>query len=291
MKKTKEPYFYIAPSLIIIIIFMIVPIFLTAFFSFTNANMLTFRKFNFDVVGFSNYLRFFQSSNIKDVMISTFIYLLGCVVFVYIGGLFVALLLNQNLKLKPLFRGILIIPWAIPQVVLALLWKWMLNSQYGVLKYFLLSIGIVSKDFTFLGSSIWAMVSLLIVSLWRQYPIAAVMLLAGLKSIPADLYEAASIDGANYFQKLFYITLPGLKYVSSVLILLLSVWSIGNFVVIWLITAGGPADTTAVVSIFSYLNAFKFGKLGYGAAIGVIGLIISLLITVFYYKLFMASKK
>jgi multiple sugar transport system permease protein len=286
MKREKEAYFYIIPALVIIFVFVVVPVLTSLFYSFTDARILTIRRFDFNFVGFSNYWRFFQTTGFKRVMVSTFLYLFGSVVFVYIIGLFVALLLNQKLKLRPLIRGIVIIPWAIPQVVMVLIWRWMLNSQFGIIKYILESTGIVSGDFTFLGDANWAMFSVILVTVWRQYPIATIMLLSGLKTIPEELYEASSIDGANYFQKLLHITLPNLKYISSILILLLAVWSIGNFVIIWLLTGGGPADSTAVLSVFSYLQAFKFGNLGYGAAIGAIGLIISLLITAFYYRLF-----
>jgi multiple sugar transport system permease protein len=291
MKRTKEPYLYIAPALIVIIIFMVIPVFLTMFYSFTDARILGASRYGFNFVGGSNYVRFFQSSGSARVLLATFIYLLGSVVFVYIIGLIIALMLNQDLKLKPLFRGLVIIPWAMPPVVTVMIWRWILNSQFGILKYFVETTGIVSENFTFLGDADWAMLSAVLVTIWKQYPIAAIFLLSGLKTIPDELYEASSIDGAGYFQKLFYITLPNLKYISSILLLLLAVWSIGNFVIIWLLTGGGPADSTAVISIFSYLHAFKFGNLGYGASIGVIGLIISLIITAFYYMLFLLREK
>ena len=105
-----------------------------------------------------------------------------------------------------------------------------------------------------------------------------------MKTIPADLYEAAEIDGANTWQRFLHITMPGLKYVSSVLILLLVIWSFTNFVIIWMLTMGGPADRTATLSIFTYLNAFKFNKLGYGAAIGVICMVVSLILSIIYSK-------
>jgi len=287
----KEPYLFIAPALLIIFIFMLVPIFLTVFLSVTDANILTVRNLDFDFIGFSNYLQFLRSGIFENVVTSTIIFVFGSVILTYVFGMYVAILLNQAIRLKPIFRGILILPWAVPQVVLVLIWKWMVNPQYGVLKYFLVGPGLVSEDFTFLGNPNFAMLTILIVSLWRSYPLASVILLAGLKTIPEELYEAASIDGANPFQKFIFITLPGLRYVSSVLVLLLTIWSVGNFVIIWLMTGGGPADRTAVLAIYSYINAFKFTKLGYGAAIGMIALLFSLAISIIYYRLFMQRQE
>jgi len=287
----KEPYLFIAPALLVIFIFMLVPIFLTVFLSVTDANILTVRNLDFDFIGFSNYLQFLRSGIFENVVTSTIIFVFGSVILTYVFGMYVAILLNQAIRLKPIFRGILILPWAVPQVVLVLIWKWMVNPQYGVLKYFLVGPGLVSEDFTFLGNPNFAMITILIVSLWRSYPLASVILLAGLKTIPEELYEAASIDGANPFQKFIFITLPGLRYVSSVLVLLLTIWSVGNFVIIWLMTGGGPADRTAVLAIYSYINAFKFTKLGYGAAIGMIALLFSLAISIIYYRLFMQRQE
>ena len=287
----KEPYLFIAPALLVIFIFMLVPIFLTVFLSVTDANILTVRNLDFDFIGFSNYLQFLRSGIFENVVTSTIIFVFGSVILTYVFGMYVAILLNQAIRLKPIFRGILILPWAVPQVVLVLIWKWMVNPQYGVLKYFLVGPGLVSEDFTFLGNPNFAMLTILIVSLWRSYPLASVILLAGLKTIPEELYEAASIDGANPFQKFIFITLPGLRYVSSVLVLLLTIWSVGNFVIIWLMTGGGPADRTAVLAIYSYINAFKFTKLGYGAAIGMIALLFSLAISIIYYRLFMLRQE
>jgi ABC-type sugar transport system permease subunit len=112
------------------------------------------------------------------------------------------------------------------------------------------------------------------------------MLMAGMKGIPKELYEAASIDGANAWRKFAHITLPGLRHVTYGLILLLTIWSFGNFIIVWLMTQGGPSDSTAVLTVYTYLNAFKFNNLGYGAAIGVVCLLLSLLFSALYYRVF-----
>jgi multiple sugar transport system permease protein len=281
------PYTLLLPAIIIILSIFITPIIQAILLSFTETSLVSFREQKF--VGLSNYINFFTSVDFSTTIKATLIFVIGNVFLTYVVGLTAALLLNLNLKPSILFRGIFILPWAVPQVVLAIVWKWMINPQYGIINYFLniFSFGLIPKDISFLNNYKTALIVIIVITVWRQYPIACIMLLAGIKSIPNQLYEAAAVDGANSVKKFFYITLPGLRYVTAVLLLLLTIWSFGNFVIIWLMTQGGPADRTATLPIFSYINAFLFNKVGYGAAIGVLCLIISLTISILYYVFFM----
>jgi ABC-type sugar transport system permease subunit len=272
----------LAPAMLMILLILLIPIALSFGLSLTDANLLTWTKGKF--IGLKNYLDFFKEDSFYKIVRATFIFVVGGVIFTYVVGLAVAVLLNNPVRLRFVFRGIIIIPWVVPQVVLVLIWQWMINPQYGVINYFLSTIGLIPQGFSWLTSPEYAIITLLVITIWRQYPLATIILLAGLKTIPEELYDAASVDGANGIQTFFNITLPGLRYVSSVLILLLTIWSFGNFVVIWLMTMGGPADNTAMLTIWSYLNAFKFNKLGYGAAVGILCLLISLIISILYYQ-------
>ena len=169
------------------------------------------------------------------------------------------------------------------------MWKWMFNPKFGVINFFLSALHILPADFSWFSSFTFGMIAILATTLWKQYPLAFLILLAGMQSIDRVLYEAAAVDGATPFQKFRHITLPGLRYVTTVLILLLTIWHFGNFVIVWLMTQGGPADSTATLTIFTYLNAFKFHKLGYGATIGVIILIVCFVFTGIYYRLFVKN--
>ncbi|MFC2159732.1 carbohydrate ABC transporter permease [Actinomycetota bacterium] len=286
-KVEKSPYFLLAPGMIIIFIFVLLPIFLAIFLSITDISLLGMRNLNFNFVGIDNYSKFLTSADFRTVIWSTIFFVIGSVFLSYTIGMLVAVLLNQKIRALPLFRGLLILPWAVPQVVVSIIWKWMINPQYGIINYIGHKFGLIPEGFSFLGHPQFAMITILITIAWRSYPLSAVMLLAGMKTIPEELYEAASIDGASPMQRFLHITIPGLRYITSVLILLLTIWSIGNFIFIWVMTQGGPANNTAILAIFSYLSAFKFGKLGYGAAIGVIALMVSLIVSVIYYKVFM----
>ncbi|MDR3141850.1 MAG: sugar ABC transporter permease [Tannerellaceae bacterium] len=279
---TYTPYLLSAPSILLISFILIVPIFYAIYLSFTDAMLLTVNNANF--VGLKNYKTFLTSTSMSRVFSATISYVILGVFFTYFVGLGTALLLNMPLKGKLIFRVILILPWVIPQVVLALIWKWMLNPQYGVINYMLTSIGVIDEPISWFTNPMFAMITILLVTIWKQYPLSCLILFAGMKSIDPDLYEAASIDGAGAWKKFISITMPGLRYVTSVLLLLAIIWSFTNFVIIWILTAGGPVDRTATLSIYTYLNAFKLNKLGYGATVGVMCLIVSFIISVIYYK-------
>jgi ABC-type sugar transport system permease subunit len=279
-----EPYLFAAPAALLLFIAIVLPIFYAIFISLSDAKLLSLSSAHF--IGIKNYFDFFTSTSSLKVFQATFVFVVLGVVFTYCVGMGMALVLNLPLKMAWLFRGIIILPWVVPQVVLVLIWKWMLNPQYGIINYLFSHIGLIPANFSWFGGAVMALVAVTLVTVWKQYPLACLMLLAGMKTIPGELHEAAQIDGANSIQRFWHVTLPGLRYVSSVLLLLLTIWSFANFVVIWLLTKGGPADRTATLSIFTYLNAFKYNKFGYGAAIGVMCLIISVVVTIIYFWLF-----
>ncbi len=289
--KAYTPYLLSGPALLIMILFLILPMFFAIALSFTDASLLSYAAGKYTTVGVKNYITFLTSPSFPKVLSSTFVYVVLGVTLTFLVGLGTALLLNMKLRASFFFRGALILPWIIPQVVLVLIWKWMLNPRYGVVNQLLSSLGVIDANFSWFTAPGIAIFVLMLVTVWKQYPLACLILLAGLKGIPEDTYEAARIDGANVFQRFWYITLPGLRYVSKVLIMLLTIWSFTNFTIIWVLTKGGPADSTATISIFTYLNAFQFNKLGYGAAVGVVGLLITLAFSVVYYLIAMRKSE
>lgn len=280
-----SPYYLILPSVILLIVFFLVPIVGAIRLTFTSANILTLGHAPF--VGLKNYVDFLAGGSFFMVLRSTVLYVIFGVSLTFILGLMAALLMNREFWGKGLARTLLILPWAVPQVVLVIIWRWMLNPHYGIVNYFLHLFGAVPPDFSWFSSPSFAMAGILSATVWKQYPLSMLILLAGLQTIPLDLYDASSVDGATGFQKFRFITLPGLRYMSSVLLLLLTIWHFGNFVIIWLMTGGGPADQTATLTIFTYLNAFRFGKFGYGAAIGVFILLCCLIFAAAYYRVFL----
>ena len=189
-------------------------------------------------------------------------------------GFIIASLVNRPLKGRSVFRGILILPWIFPDVVVALLWKWIFNTQNGILNAFLQHLGLVNAPVTWLSSASTAMLCVIFVSIWKGFPLVMVQLLAGLQTIPEDLYEAAKIDGANAFQRFRYVTIPSLKPIISTVLILDTVWVFKQFTLVYIQTSGGPGSATMVSAIEIYKRAFSYFEFGYASAESVFILVI-----------------
>ena len=276
------PYMLILPTLLMLGGIFLYPIIIAIRLSLYDAPLPSLLGAKY--IGFQNYWNILLDSSFWNSVKLTLIYTVFTVGGAYLIGLYLAYLLNNNFKGRFLARGILIIPWALPDLAAVLVWGWMFDPQYGILNYFLGSLGIVKQNFLWLSNPDMVMVSILLVTIWKWFPFSSLMLLAGFQSIPQELYEAANIDGANRVQSFRYVTLPGLSNVSKILLLLLSIWSFGNFVLIYLFTGGGPSRATETLAIQVYLDAFLFNKVGRACALGIILLLIAVIFTIFYFK-------
>lgn len=268
-EKKLLPYLLIVPTVICISMVVLYPIVLAFVMSFFRSDLLRLDE-SAKFVGLKNYHQLFFRREFWISLKLTLVYAGGTVGGSYILGLFTALLLNFNYRGRGFARGIMIVPWAVPCVVAVLVWTWMYDPQFGILNYFLMKIGLIQTPCLWLSDTSLAMISILGITIWQFYPIATVLLLSGLQTIPTELYEAARIDGANQPQTFRYITLPGLRYVSNILIVLLTIWGFGKFVYIYLMTQGGPAKATMTLVIRTYLNAFKFFNVGSATAMGMV---------------------
>ncbi|MCX5841208.1 MAG: sugar ABC transporter permease [Deltaproteobacteria bacterium] len=208
----------------------------------------------------------------------------------YIVGLFLALLLNRDIKFRGLFRAAALIPWIIPPIVATTNWSWVLNDQYGIINTILLKIGLVKEPVLFLAVPDLARITVIGVGVWKSYPFMMIVLLAGLQGIPKEQYEAAYMDGAGFFKSFFRITMPNLKNVSFICTILMFIWTFNNFENIYLLTHGGPVKKTFVLSILSYYMAFFRGTLGYASAITTITLVILLMVSIVYLRALKADR-
>lgn len=206
------------------------------------------------------------------------IYALVCVLVSYIIGMGLALLLNKKIKFRPLFRALLLIPWAIPTVVATANWLWILNDQSGLVNIWLQKMNIVKDPILFFADPFLAKITCIIVGTWKSYPFMTLSLLAGLQGVPDDIYESAKIDGASGIRSFWYITLPMLKNVSMVVITLMFIWGFNNFDIIYLLTQGGPLESTFTLPIYTYNTAFYRGQMGYASAISMMTLITTITI-------------
>ncbi|MDQ7839423.1 MAG: sugar ABC transporter permease [bacterium] len=241
-------------------------------------------------VGLSNFANLVMRDDFRHAFKVTLAYTAGTVVTAFGIGFLVAILLNAAIFARPIARTLLLLPWAIPEVVAVLVFAWMLDFQWGVLNYLLSLTGYFPPKIGWLLSPDLALYAVMAVTAWKDYPLAAVMILAGLQGIPQDLYEAARVDGATSFQEFRHITLPGLRPISAVVFLLLTLYSFKRVALIYIMTAGGPSRATETLSVLTYLEGFKFFRMGSAAAIGVAMLAVTLVFTLFYYRFTMAAE-
>jgi len=217
---------------------------------------------------------------VKNTLVLTTTSLGGSLVL----GMSLALVLNENIPFRNFFRGIALIPWVVPGVVVALLTLYMFNSQVGVIDYVLVQLGVTERFVDWFGSTRNALWAIILANIWNQTPFYMLMFLAGLQTVPEDEYDAAKVDGANVLQRFRYVTLPNIRGVLAIVIALQVIWNFNNFDLIWATTEGGPVNATTTLTVHVYRMAFKSLDLGYAAAIGVVMLVALLLFSVFYVR-------
>lgn len=275
-------YVFIMPATVALLALVVYPLLYGMFISFYETNLSN--KWTF--VGFSNYFSLFRDSEFSKRVLFTFKYTIVVVFFHFLIGCGLALLLNNQRKGTTIFRTIMILPWVFPEVVIALLFKWMFNPLYGILNNFLLQIGVINDYVSWLGSSDFAFFCVTFVCIWKGYPFIMINILAGLQGISLDLIDASKIDGANSWQTFVHVSIPSIKPVMLTALILDTVWWFKHYTMVWLLTQGGPGNTTAVLSISVYKEAFEFFNYGRAAAMSVVIFVICYLISIVYRRAF-----
>lgn len=189
-----------------------------------------------------------------------------------------ALALNIKFKGRNIVRALLMIPWTLPNIVAVLNWRWIFSSTGGIANYLLKSLHIIDKDLIWFGSAGLAMTTVIVANIWRGTPFFGVSILAKLQTISQDGYEAAAIDGANMWQRFWYITLPEIKDVILLSTLMSTIWTLNEFESVWLLTGGGPNGATEVMNVFSYQTAMKSMMLGKGIAVSILAMPVLLIL-------------
>ncbi|MDQ6675413.1 MAG: sugar ABC transporter permease [Chloroflexota bacterium] len=276
-------YLLLSPGLIALAVLVGVPVVQGIALSFTDRYLLEPKTGAF--VGLQNYATFIQSPSFFHYITNTFIWSIGSLTGILSLGMALALLLNRNLRFRSVYRALALIPWVMPMVAAGLVWRWIFDGAYGILNYSLLQLGIVHQYVTFLADLTFTWPSVLIVSWWKGYPFVYAVLLAGLQGISKEMYEAAAIDGATGWKAFLNVTLPQLRPVLFVLVLLESIWTTNDFTSIWVLTQGGPPpDYTMTLTQLVYVNTQVFDRTAYGAAIAVFLMIWMMLLTVLYVR-------
>ena len=235
-------------------------------------------------VGLDNYTRLLGSAEFWRSLANNVIWTTGTLTLQIVFGILVALMLHQNLVFRPLARSLVLFPYFLSTVVAVLVWRWLFNDLYGVLNHFLMWAGIVDMPVDWLGSMPNAMISLILVGAWKYFPFVVIDVLARLQSIPEELYEAASIDGAGRWSRFTDVTLPQLRDVLIVVVLLRAIWDFKEFDLIYLLTGGGPIIGTQTLPLMVYKEAFALNEMGGASAVAVLMMLIMLLFMTLYLR-------
>ena len=281
-------YLLILPALMVILFVVASPLVSSVWLSFHEANMLkslTEQPF----IGLRNYIRVFSDPTFTPVffqaVLNTFYLTFVSVFLSFILGFAIALLLNQRIWARGLWRGSLLMPWLVPWVSTSLLWMWIMDPQWGVINVILKGLGLTDKFLKWFGDPALAMPAMMAMNIWKLYPFVMVMLLAGLQTISEELLDAAKIDGANRFQVFVHVIVPHLRNVIVIVTLVPIIWGFQLFTPIWLITQGGPINATTTLSILLYKKAFYEFDFGMATTIGTLWLLFLIAFSVIYTKL------
>ena len=235
-------------------------------------------------VGLGNFVQAFQDYDVWIALRTSVIMVVGIVGLSYALGLLAGVLLNQKLRLRGVYRALILIPWVVPFVVSFISWQWMLNDQSGIIDHTLEQLHIIKTPILWLADPRLALLSVIIVGVWQQFPFLMITVLAALSGIPDDVNEAASIDGASRLQTFRYITFPLILPISIIATLLQSIWTFNNFGLPFVLTGGGPANATTPLILLAYKEAFQHFDIGYGTALAVISMVLMLALGAVYLR-------
>jgi multiple sugar transport system permease protein len=284
LSRYRTPYLLLLPSVAYLVSFTIYPILNVFYLSVTDLHLVKSLVPHF--IGLKNYVELIRDDpDFRRILLNTFIWTFGSTALQFVLGLATGLILNARLPARGFWRGIMLVPWVTPIVVVGIIWRWIYDGSYGLLNYYLNVVGLLNRYVVWLGEDAAVWPAILLASLWKGYPYMCLMLLAGLQTISQDVYEAADVDGASGFKRLWYITLPLLKPVAGIVTLVALVLTWNNFQMIWVLTEGGPAYATSVLATYVYTKGFVFFQLGSGAAVATLSILVILLVCIIYARM------
>lgn len=275
-------FLFAIPAIIFLLVFVLYPVIYNIALSFTDASLSAKKAVHF--VGIKNYVRMFSDKLFKQYFWNTCKWTFWSVLGQILLGLGIALLISRPMKGATAIRSFLLIPYVVPAITLALIAKWIFNSDYGIVSYWLQQAGLLDARQSLLamkGPAMWVVV---ILNIWRSYPFPMLIYWAALKSIDREMYEAATVDGATKWQSFRYITLPQLKGTTAVLIVLRTIWTATYYDLIQMVTGGGPTGSTTHLPILIYQASFGSFQMGYAASISMILGVLMFICIIFYIR-------
>lgn len=280
-KQRLTPYLLLLPVVLFLLVVYAYPLALTFRYAFQKVSLIGPDS---EWLGFANFVRIFRDEDFYKTLFLTAKWTVLTVSLKIGCGFFLALLLKGKLYFRKGLQFMVLIPWAIPQVVVSILWQWILDSQYGYLNYFLQSFGISDKAVFWLSEPNLALFSAAVVDAWIGIPLICMIFLSGLNAVPEEIYEAAEVDGADRWQRFLHITLPAIKPVFFIALTLTTIWTFNAFNTIYVLTGGGPMGATETVMLKIYHEAFGKYNMGMSSALSLVVFVILLSLSVLYWK-------
>lgn len=275
---------FVLPAFVYMLIFVGYPIIRNIILSFQDVNAGNLVRGTKNFILFDNYLELFGDDVFRTSLFNTLRYTVLCLVFQFVIGFILALFFSKRFTLAKPVRGILLVPWMIPVTVTALMFKLLFATDIGVINYILKSLHLISKNIEWLTTPGTAMFALVCANIWIGIPFNMILISTGLTTIPKELYESASIDGANKVQTFFSITLPLLKPTIESVLILGFIYTFKVYDLVYVMTSGGPVNSTHMLSTYSYKLSFEMFKYSKGSAVANVLLVILMIVGVFYIK-------
>jgi multiple sugar transport system permease protein len=274
------PWLLLAPALVATTLLVLVPVAQTLYLSLHD--VVLYRPRSRPFVGLANYAAVFADPTFWESLWHSVIWVVSAVGLQFSLGMTAALLLNRQFAWRGIARALVIVPWALPSVIIGLVWTWMLDFNLGIINQIGVEWGLLSAPVAWLAQPATAMPAVILAVVWQGFPFFAITLLAGLQAIPREHYEAAAIDGAGRFASFVHVTLPGLAKVIATALLLRMIWVANSLDLILVMTGGGPGTTTQTLPLYAFLKAWSGANYGYGSALAVVLTLLLLSVVIVY---------
>jgi ABC-type sugar transport system permease subunit len=283
LRRNTMAYWLILPSLLFLLAIVFYPLVtgLAEGFRYHSRVQPWLTRFN----GLENYVTALHDHQVWLALRTSIVMVVGIVGLSYLLGLVSGLLLNKSFRLRGVYRALILVPWVVPPVVSYISWQWMLNDQSGLIDLVLMKMHVVDSPILWLSRPGLAMLSIVVVGVWSRFPFMMITVLAALSSIPDELSESAALDGASRFQTFRYITFPLILPVTVVATLLQAIWTFNDFGLPFILTGGGPANSTTPLILLSYKEAFQRFNIGYGTSLAVISMALMLFLGALYLRM------
>ena len=260
----------LAPALVAVAVLIAWPIYVVVQMSLRPGKALALSELTNRPLGWANFDRVLHQPSLWDAFGHSFVYTIGSLAPAFLAGLLFALLFHRAFPARRWLRSLLLLPWAVPGVVVSITFLWMLDASYGVFNAVLRDLGLITTDIAWFVDARTAMAAVIAPTVWKSFPFFTITILAALQSIPSSLYEAARVDGASAWQQFVHVTWPGISRPALLAVILNALWTFREFDIIYAATRGGPAGATETLGILVYREAFESFRFGTAAAIGVL---------------------